>query len=344
MARTRVVYWNTACLEPSIEAVSKELFELAAHFPDSRLFAVSPHLGFRREDGGRVLGFHPRWDLTLRLLIPWVERGARISHVYSDPSPWLFHRTLRRRPLVWTVATEAGRLLEPFADRCRVVVAQTEGFRRRLREAGLPEDRLRWIPPGIDLDRFRPSASRPEGGPRLLFASAPRSAEELEARGVPLLIDAARQAPEMSVRLLYRQWRSGYTSLAPTEEAVRGLANVELVRESVKDMAGEYPGHHFTVIPYTTPDGGKECPNSLLEGMACGVPALVSDAAPFAEYVRQHGCGEVFEPTPAGLAVAVERGLARWDERSRAARTAAERDFDRRVTLRRYEEVYDGLE
>ncbi|GJM43889.1 MAG: hypothetical protein DHS20C21_07310 [Gemmatimonadota bacterium] len=344
MARTRVLYWNTACLEPRIEAVSKELFDLASHFRDSRLFAVSPHLRFRWEEGGRIAGFHPRWDPMLRALVPWVERQGRINHVYSDPSPWLFHKTLRRNPIVWTVATEGGELLMPFLERCHTVVAQTEGFLARLRAAGLPESRMRRIPPGIDVSRFRPAAERPPGPPRILFASAPRSREEMGPRGVHLLIDAARANPDLHWRLLYREWASGYTSLAPTEDSVRGLPNVELTNRSVDDMSRIYPSFHFTVIPYTRADGGKECPNSLLEGMACGVPALVSSAAPFSGYVREHDCGEVFEPTAEGMAAAVSRGLSRWETLSKNARTATEQDFDRLVMLRRYEEVYASCE
>ena len=57
----RVTYWNTACLEPEIEAVSKEIAALSAHFADSRVFGVSPHYLMRFAPSARTVGFHPRF-------------------------------------------------------------------------------------------------------------------------------------------------------------------------------------------------------------------------------------------------------------------------------------------
>jgi glycosyltransferase involved in cell wall biosynthesis len=342
----RVLYWNTACLEPQVEAVSKELFQLAAHFPKSRLFAVSPHARFRFERGGRVVVVHPAFDPLLRVAIPLAERLGNISHVYGEVSPWIFHRTLRRNPLVLTVASEKGRMVPAFLERCRTIVAQTRGFARRLVESGVPERKVRWIPPGVDLARFRPRAREaaddaPGGAPRILFASAPRTAEEMGPRGVHVLVAAARANPGLRFRLLYRAWARGYTSLEPTRRAVRDLPNVELTNGAVGDMARVYPAYDFAVIPYTDPGGGKECPNSLLEGLACGVPALVSARAPFAEYVAECGCGVVFEPTPEGLAEAVSTGMAKLPALRANARAAAERDFDLRSVLTSYEQIYE---
>lgn len=337
----RVLYWNTSCLEPRIEAVSKELFQLAAHFPDSRLFAVSPRHRLRVRQGGRVVGVHPAFDPLLRVVIPQLERLGDISHVYGEPTPWVFHKTLRRNPIVLTIASEKGDPVPEFLERCRVIVTQTTAFARRLTADGVPAAKVRWIPPGIDVRHFHPNGGRPDGAPRIVFASAPRTREEMGPRGVGLLLDTARAHPDLHFRLLYRQWANGYTSLEPTRAAAAGLANVELTNGSVGDMAKVYPAYHFAVIPYLEPEGGKECPNSLLEGMACGVPALVSARAPFADYVREHDCGVVFEPEPHALAEAVSTGMSRLDTLRANARAAAERDFDLRAALARYERIYE---
>lgn len=351
----RVLYWNTSCLEPRIEAVSKELFQLAAHFPDSRLFAVSPRHRLRVQQGGRVIGVHPALDPLLRVVIPQLERLGDINHVYGEPTPWVFHKTLRRNPIVLTIASEKGDPVPGFLDRCRVIVTQTTSFARRLTADGVPATKVRWIPPGIDVSHFHPNGRRPHGGsangggpgggpggaPRIVFASAPRTREEMGPRGVGLLLDTARANPDLHFRLLYRQWATGYTSLEPTRAAAAGLANVELTNGSVGDMAKIYPAYDFAVIPYLEAAGGKECPNSLLEGMACGVPALVSARAPFADYVREHDCGVVFEPTPDALAEAVSTGMSRLATLRANARAAAERDFDLRAAFAKYERIYE---
>jgi glycosyltransferase involved in cell wall biosynthesis len=160
-----------------------------------------------------------------------------------------------------------------------------------------------------------------------LFATAPRSEGELSSRGVLLLLESAKLEPKINFHLLYRQWQSGYTSLAPTVNLLKSgsMPNVFLTNKNVPDMLAVYREHDFTVVPYTTLDGGKECPTSSVEGLACGIPALISTKAPFAEFIAEHKCGVVFDPTPQGLVTAVETGMAQYGELSaNAVRVAAE--------------------
>ena len=339
----RVVYWNTTCLQPEIEAVSREVRELADRFADSRVVAVSPHLSLIVRDGGRTLGFHPVWDPLLRLLFPLIERGADVNHVYGEPGPWVFYKTLKKKPTVLTVASEKGDLVLPFLARCGAVVAQTREFKRRLLQAGVAPEKVHLIYPGVDLEGFRPAPVPPSTDtPRVLFASAPRSAEEMAPRGVNLLLDWAARDPNSHLRLLYRAWAGGDTAYAPTRGRIdgEGLKNVELTHGAEAAMSALYPRFHFTVIPYTTADGGKECPNSLVEGLACGVPVLISRSAPFSGFVAEHKCGVVFEPTPEGLQKALEIGMENRRALSVAARETAESCFSRSWAMDAYAELY----
>ena len=102
----RIIYWNNSCLEPEIEAISKEVFQLARHFSPSWLFGVNPHYQFRFSLRERYVGFHPSFDLLLRLLIPLVESYADINHVYGEPCPWIFSKTVMRRPIILSIVSE----------------------------------------------------------------------------------------------------------------------------------------------------------------------------------------------------------------------------------------------
>jgi glycosyltransferase involved in cell wall biosynthesis len=97
------------------------------------------------------------------------------------------------------------------------------------------------------------------------------------------------------------------------------------------------------VIPYTTTDGGKECPMSLVEGLACGLPALVSAKLPFSEFVTEQKCGVVFDSTPDSLVAAIETGLRRYPELAVNAATAAGRCFSLENFLKRMEQLYSEV-
>ncbi len=341
----KIAYWSTSSLEPDYEAVSKEVFHLARHFKKSWIFSTSPHLLCRFSWSERYLGLTVKAYPLLRALVPVLERAFDVNHVYGHVSPWLFHKTLHRRPIVHTVTENGGTPLTEFLDRCSSIVVQTATTRNHLLSLGVSRARVYLWYPGVDLDVFtpRPRERRSTDPVRILFATAPRTLEEMEPRGVNLLLaTAARGAKTLQLRFLYRPWRTGYTSLGATTQAIRDLEleNVDLTNSAVSDIHELYPDHDFTVIPYTTQSGGKECPTSALESLACGVPVLVSSRCRFSEFVKEHACGVVFEPTPDDLLHAVHEASSRREELSRNARKIAEEHLDLRVLLRGYERLY----
>jgi glycosyltransferase involved in cell wall biosynthesis len=181
--------------------------------------------------------------------------------------------------------------------------------------------------------------------PQILFASVPRSEEELTNRGVYLLLEAAKKSSDVHYHLLCREWKHGYTSLAAMTKWIRTerLSNTKITNNVVPNMQSAYAKCHFTVIPYIQADGGKECPLSLIEGLACGLPVLISSLAPFSEFVAQHGCGVVFDPTPSNLVAAVENGLRQYRELSANAVNVAHRYFSLDELLQRMECLYQEI-
>ena len=343
----RVAYWTTACLQPEIEAVSKEVFQLGSHFHGSFIFGVSPHYVFRASWKNRSIGFHSMFDPFLRLIIPVAESTFDISHVYGEATPWTFYKALRFKPLVLTVASEKGVPKNDFLARCRKVLVQTNSYYQKLCALGIEKDKVELLYPGVDLQKFRsrPDAPAHVAKPKVLFASAPRSEQEMQSRGVYLLLEAAKISQEVQYHLLYREWGRGYTSLVATKRWLESncLDNVTLTNGVVENMHRLYRDYDFTIIPYTTADGGKECPTSAVEGLACGLPALISSLAPFADFVELHKCGVVFDPTPANVVSAIETGMCRYRELSTNAVKAAHRYFSLEHMLERMTEIYQGI-
>ncbi len=339
----RVVYWSLACLQPEIEAVSKEVFQLARHFKHSWIFGVSPHYRFCYSRKERYIGFHAKFDPLLRVLIPLLEYGCELNHVYGDPCPWIFYKTLKKNPLILTIASERGAPQVDFFTRCRKILVQTATYQHQLLALGVEKAKVEVVYPAVDLTTFRPHTPTRHltGPPKVLFATAPRTEEEMAGRGVHIVLQAAQQSPDVHYRLLYRPWKNGYTSLQATQKAITasGLANVLLTNEVVADMPAMYRDHHFTVIPYTTSDGGKECPNSLVEGLACGLPVLITSTSPFAYFVEAYQCGIVCDPEPACLVEAIAKGMSQYAQLSANALRAADENFSEAVFLRKIESI-----
>ena len=217
----------------------------------------------------------------------------------------------------------------------------------KLRSLGVEEEQLELLYPGVDLRMYRPHEriNSDRSHPKILFASAPRSEEEMQKRGVYLLLEAAKISHDVQYHLLYRKWATGYTSLAATEGwlRARSLSNVTLTNSVVKNMHRLYQKYDFTVIPYTTADGGKECPTSAVEGLACGLPTIISSIAPFADFVVEHRCGVVFDPTPESLVRAIETGVGQYHELAKNAITAAQSVFSLDKMLNRMSTIYKDI-
>lgn len=345
----RIAYWTTASLEPAIEAISKEVFDLAAHFR-GMVFGVSPHgtLRFGRKPG--YLGVPSGIDPLLRLVIPVIERAARINHVYAEMAPWLFYKTLRRRPTVLTIASEKGEVNAEFYERVDALTVQTEAMYRRLSKVERWRRKLSLVYPGVDLTRFNPgdalAGTMPADAPRVLFATFPRSREELGPRGVDLLVELAKANTHVRFDLLTRPWARGETAsaVARARIAAEGPGNIRLIEGRSVRMEALYRGYDFTIIPYTRADGGKECPLSLVEGLASGVPVMISRAAPFARFVEENRCGVAFDPEPLAFRRAIDLGMSRYTELRTAALSSARRHFDRTAALERFARLYELVE
>lgn len=138
--------------------------------------------------------------------------------------------------------------------------------------------------------------TQPAGRPRVLLATIPRTIEELAERGVWFQLEVAAALPAVEIFALTWPWRSGESAATAVRARLREarIGNVQLLDGAGTDMPALHASMDFTVIPYISATGGKECPRSLIESMACGVPVLISGCAPFSQFIEASGCGAAF--------------------------------------------------
>lgn len=213
--------------------------------------------------------------------------------------------------------------------RASAVVTNSPVERNRLqREFHVPEDRIHFIPNGVDLDRFSPG--RAEGMTRR-GKDADRPTLGVVARLEP---EKGHDTVLAAFRGLVERWPDlqlvlvGDGSLRSELERIirrRGLErNVTLAGEQtdVVPWIGSFD------VALLTPHWGEGLPNALLEYLAAGRPVVATRVGGIPELVRHGREGLLVEPgDPEALAENVASLLQddeRRDEMARAARRRAE--------------------
>jgi glycosyltransferase involved in cell wall biosynthesis len=289
----------------------------------------------------RVFRVDARNRVALLLLARWLEPGADVTHVFGAMDNWHLLRRLGRRPLLFTVTIPG---VPPAPELYRKVgrfAAETDDLAARLAACGADPERVTVVSPGVDLGRFAPAPLPPATPFRLLFASSPPRPEDLSERGVPLLIELARLRPDVEITLLWRPWGA----LARSLEAVAALSPPANVRVEVgwcRDLPARYSAAHAVACCFA--EGRvKSAPNSVIEGLACGRPALMTSGCGLAAPISERGAGIVAAPRAADLAAAVDLLASRLPAMGVAARRLAEETFGQGRFLAAYAALYEEL-
>jgi len=202
------------------------------------------------------------------------------------------------------------------------------------------------VPLGIDLERFaqadeaQVAAIRQRyGQPLLLFVGRLRYYKGLEYM--------IRAMPQIEARLLVigtgpmqRRWQDLASELH--------LDDKVLFLGDVGDADLPAYGHASTIFVLPSSQRSEAFGVSMLEGMACGLPAVSTELGTGTSYVNLHGqTGLVVPPCdPQALADAVNRLIGDNDLRERmgqAARQRAWSEFSKEAMVDRILEVYDEV-
>lgn len=335
----RIAYWTSA-FEEDMEAIAAEVSLLRRRFPSSVAWGLS-HRHWARLSRRRGYCLHPRLHLVFRAATRVLEPAFQINHVFGTLGDWYYLRGYRRRPTILTAAALSPAVDAALLSRVDRFVVEYPAGEDQIRRLGVESDRIRLIFPPVDLARFRPAPS-PEGPFTVVFASSPDDSRWLEARGVPLILEAAALRPGMRFRLLWRPWGDSLPTVRRWV-ARQGLSNVEILVGRFPDMCRQYQAAHATLIPFTQIEYCKPAPNSLVESLACGRPVLTTPGVGLAELVQAGDAGVVCVSEGGALADALDRLRSDWDSYSARARRLAERCFDQDNFIYRYVKLYNEV-
>jgi len=199
--------------------------------------------------------------------------------------------------------------------RAAAFVAVSAPIRAELAHAGVPPERIRSIPNGVDTRRFAPAAP----------AERPRLRRALALPPVPLLVYAGRLAPEKGVDLLLDAWadarRRGCLGVlcivgdGPERTALERRARDHGVLGAVR-----FAGPTADVLPwlraadaFVLPSRQEGLSVALLEAMACGLAVVATDVG--GTRAAADGAAVLVPPAALALSAAIQGVL---DEPGRA--------------------------
>lgn len=284
----------------------------------------------------------------LELFAALAARGRRDFPLVAQPT---VTGPGTRLALMTRLTRMAPGLLQPFWRRADAWIAMSNQAAADIRALGVPLERIRLLPTGVNLDRFHPVApqERREG----------RAALEVGDRDF-VVMTACRLTPTKRVDLLLR-------AVLELQHEVPGLrlwiAGEGEERPRLERLAQGSPAVRFfgrmrqpelrATLPLADAFGlvseREGLSNAMLEAMACGLPVLATDVSGTADVVRH---GEEGWIVPAGDRGAVRAGiLALADPALRArlgaaalARVRDSYSWDRQVRelVRLYAELAGG--
>lgn len=336
----RVTYW-TGVWHPSREALSKEVDLLrrqGGRVEPVVSFATGQRPEWNRRD--RVIKLSGHQQARLHFLAAVLERFGDVTHAFGALSEWHLLRFLGRRPLVYTAALRGPTLDRWLYDKVAVFVAESQPLADILVATGVSAKKIEIVYPGVDLTAFTP-APLPGGRFRILFASTPADVAEFDVRGILLIVDAARLLPDVDFVLLWRNW-GDVAAATRALAALRPPPNVIMDIRDSHDMVSEYQRAHATICAYAQ-GFGKSSPNSVIEGLACGRPAIVGPAVGTSALIEEHGAGVVIRRDVEGLVAGINDLRQDVAACGLRARRLAETHFGVETFTARYAELYNRV-
>jgi glycosyltransferase involved in cell wall biosynthesis len=231
-----------------------------------------------------------------------------------------------------------------LADRARAATGVVACNTDVAQHVDVPGARVRLLPHGVDLERFRPGPPAPGDG-RVRVLAVGRLVEK---KGFSTLLDAVSRTPAPCVVRIVGTGPE-HDRLATAIDRLGLAGTVQLAgRRSHEQLPADYAWADLVAVPSVVDSSGDRdgLPNVALEAMACGRPLAVSDVAALGTAVREAGSGLVVPP---GDADALADALTTLSDRrvredlGAAGRRHVEAEFDLASCTRRVVEHLDQL-
>jgi glycosyltransferase involved in cell wall biosynthesis len=228
-----------------------------------------------------------------------VRCGFMWSDFYARETPSAWKRRAARAVERWTLRS---------AD--RIVVATEADRQYIIAQHGLSAEAIRVIPNYVDTEHFRPHPEVAAEPGRLCYVGKFGHNKNLSA-----LLEAVRRLPGVRLRLIGE---------GPLSEALREQARRDQI---AVEFAGTIPNERLPEAlagaqAFVFPSLYEGHPKALLEAMACGLPAIGTDAPGIRDIIRHRQTGYLCGTSAEALEAAIRDLLGDAPLRAELVRAA----------------------
>ncbi len=288
-------------------------------------------------------------EVGSHFLVPWQvlhanrRRGARVAwFAHADLAGLAARGWGRGLPAPGWRGAAAGAYVRMLARRVDLVIAGSDSFAERLREAGAP--RVAVAPLGVDLRRYHPARRARE--------AATRARHRLP--DAPFAVYAGRIAREKELDVVLRAWPEVERRTGVRLVLVGEGADAARLRRLPGAAAATWlpfqrdPEHVADLLAAATlcvaPGPHETFGLAAAEAAGCGVPVLAVAEGAVGERVAASGTGAVYARGDRAALIEGAVGLVGAGASLRhRARTVAERDFGWDTAFERLFTIYRGL-
>lgn len=240
-----------------------------------------------------------------------------------------------------SVFEKMSRALEAYSLRSAdLVTVTTEELGRRLTSDRDVQEKIRWLPNGVDTDYFQPSSAHKKQ--QMIYAGNIGHAQDLENVILSLKIITPKfplklcivgdgDIKDNLIRLVQREGLSEsvtFTGLVPRESVPQMLS---------ESLIGLAPLKKLETLEYAAP-------TKAYEYMACGIPFLGCGKGEIENIARESGAGVIADNTPEAIAAAVLGLLQdphKMDDMGKSGRAYVVKHYDRRAIAAKLKEYVD---
>lgn len=259
-----------------------------------------------------------------------------LHHVFSPILfPYPFLRFLRR-PVVYSVGAGIDRTAHIQKWHDIQVVVGSERDLGVAKSMGLDSASL--VYPGVDTSRFVKQQLPLTDDCILLSASAPWTGGQFSEKGFDLLFEAVSRNKDLRLVVL---WRGLFSDLLMDAIQKFGIGDRVRVINEYTDISTLLPNVHGGIILASNPRIVRSMPHSMIETLAAGKPAIISDMIPMADYIRNRKCGCIVKDhSLESLEKAIRQFIREYPVISKNAMETGGSDFTREKMIEDYSEVY----